>query len=186
VFFLLFYGIIVGMRFVGGFILCFCASCVFAAPDGAMVRAAKSLISVQNFPKTFNDLSFTSRMAVLAEGYEEVATEYDENGVCVSGCAYHGMRIEDEERMIERATAELEKLIELENVKRGYEPQKNSVVQQSVQNQSIQQQPVQQQVVGDMKPDAQQYVYVQPGAQVAPAVSGCEQRRNIQYPQVKT
>ena len=179
-FFLLFYGIIVGLRFVGGFILCFCASCVFAAPDGAMVRAAKSLISVQNFPKTFNDLSFTSRMAVLAEGYEEVATEYDENGVCVSGCAYHGMRIEDEERMIERATAELEKLIELENVKRGYEPQKNSVVQQSVQTQSIQQQPVQQQpvqqqVVGDVKPDAQQYVYVQPGVQVAPAVSGAHQ-----------
>lgn len=171
-FFLLFYGIIVGMRFVGGFILCFCASCVFAAPDGAMVRAAKSLISVQNFPKTFNDLSFTSRMAVLAEGYEEVATEYDENGVCVSGCAYHGMRIEDEERMIERATAELEKLIELENVKRGYEPQKNSVVQQSVQTQSIQQQPVQQQVVGDVKTDAQQYVYVQPGVHQPVATTG--------------
>ncbi len=154
------------MRFVGGFILCFCASCVFAAPDGAMVRAAKSLISVQNFPKTFNDLSFTSRMAVLAEGYEEVATEYDENGVCVSGCAYHGMRIEDEERMIERATVELEKLIELENVKRGYDPQKNSIIQS---------QSIQQQGAGNVKPDAQQYVYVQPGAQVAPAVSGAHQ-----------
>ncbi|MBO5662922.1 MAG: peptidoglycan DD-metalloendopeptidase family protein [Alphaproteobacteria bacterium] len=154
------------MRFVGGFILCFCASCVFAAPDGAMVRAAKSLISVQNFPKTFNDLSFTSRMAVLAEGYEEVATEYDENGVCVSGCAYHGMRIEDEERMIERATVELEKLIELENVRSGYDTQKNSIIQS---------QSIQQQGVGNEKPDAQQYVYVQPGAQVAPAVSGAHQ-----------
>lgn len=174
-FFYFIYVIITAMRFLGGFILCFCSTCVLAAPDGAVVRAAKSLISVQNFPKTFNDLSFTSRMAVLAEGYDEVATEYDENGVCVSGCAYHGMRIEDEERMIERATVELERLIELENAKRGYEPQKNSVVQQSVQTQSIQQQPVQQQVVGDVKPDAQQYVYVQPGVQVQPAVSVSQQ-----------
>lgn len=92
------------MRFVGGFILCFCASCVFAAPDGAMVRAAKSLISVQNFPKTFNDLSFTSRMAVLAEGYEPWEAEYDASGRCISGCVYKGMTIEDEQKYLERQT----------------------------------------------------------------------------------
>lgn len=125
--------------------------------------AAKSLLVQQNFPKTFEDLSFVDRMEVLAEGYGEVATEYDENGVCVSGCAYRGMRIEDEERMIERATVQLEKLIELENAKRGYDPKKIAAAQHSGHPQQVQQ-PVQQQVGGYVQPGVQQNGYTQPVA----------------------
>ncbi|MBQ2017783.1 MAG: M23 family metallopeptidase [Alphaproteobacteria bacterium] len=132
----------------------------FAVMD---VFAAKSLLVQQNFPKTFEDLSFVERMEVLAEGYGEVATEYDENGVCVSGCAYRGMRIEDEERMIERATVQLEKLIELENAKRGYDPKKIAAAQHSGHPQQVQQQqPVQQQVGGYVPPGTQQHESLQP------------------------
>lgn len=92
------------MRFVGGFVLCLCSTCVFAAPDGAMVRAAKSLLSVQNFPKTFDDLSFSNRMAVLAEGYEPWEGEYDASGRCISGCAYKNMTIEEELAYAEQKT----------------------------------------------------------------------------------
>ncbi len=92
------------MRFVGGLVLCLCSTCVFAAPDGAMVRAAKSLLSVQNFPKTFDDLSFSNRMAVLAEGYEPWEGEYDASGRCISGCAYKNMTIEEELAYAEQKT----------------------------------------------------------------------------------
>ena len=91
---------------------------------------AKSLLKPAEMPKVFADASFEERMQVLAEGYGEVATEYDENGVCVSGCAYKGMRIEDEERMIVRATDELRSLIEMENARMGYDPQQIQALQQ--------------------------------------------------------
>ncbi|MFQ6739156.1 MAG: M23 family metallopeptidase [Alphaproteobacteria bacterium] len=59
----------------------------------------KSLLSAQSFPKTFNDLSFIDRMNVIAEGYEPYESEYvaGPNGkmICVKGCAYQGMSIED-------------------------------------------------------------------------------------------
>lgn len=91
---------------------------------------SKSLLKPATMPKVFADASFEERMRVLAEGYGEVATEYDENGVCVSGCAYKGMRIEDEERMIVRATDELRALIEMENAQKGYDPQQIHQLQQ--------------------------------------------------------
>lgn len=102
------------MRFIGGFFLCLCSTCVFAAPDGAMVRAAKSLLSVQNFPKTFNDLSFTNRVAVLTEGYEPWEGEYDASGRCISGCAYKNMTIEEELAYAEQKTQQA--ISELNNV----------------------------------------------------------------------
>ena len=75
---------------------------LMAATDAA--RSAKSFLSPVSFPKTFNDLSFTDKMAVLADGYADFDPEYDENGICVSGCAYKGIKLEDELRAIERNT----------------------------------------------------------------------------------
>lgn len=68
----------------------------------------KSLLSAQSFPKTFNDLSFIDRMNVIAEGYEPYEAEYvpGPNGkmICVKGCAYQGMSIEDHLAYINRTT----------------------------------------------------------------------------------
>ncbi len=68
------------------------------------VAHSASLLQAQSFPKTFNDLSFTDRMAVRAEGYAPFETEYDEQGRCISGCPYAGMTIEDEEQAVARLT----------------------------------------------------------------------------------
>ena len=70
----------------------------------AAVAHSASLLQAQSFPKTFNDLSFTDRMAVRAEGYAPFETEYDAQGRCISGCPYTGMTIEDEETAIKRLT----------------------------------------------------------------------------------
>lgn len=70
----------------------------------AAVAHSASLLQAQSFPKTFNDLSFTDRMAVRAEGYAPFETEYDEQGRCISGCPYAGMTIEDEEEAVARLT----------------------------------------------------------------------------------
>ncbi len=70
----------------------------------AAVAHSASLLQAQSFPKTFNDLSFTDRMAVRAEGYAPFETEYDAQGRCISGCPYTGMTIEDEEIAIKRLT----------------------------------------------------------------------------------
>lgn len=70
----------------------------------AAVAHSASLLQAQSFPKTFNDLSFTDRMAVRAEGYAPFETEYDEQGRCISGCPYTGMTIEDEEEAVARLT----------------------------------------------------------------------------------
>lgn len=71
-------------------------------PFGA--NAAKSFLTAASFPKTFNDLPFTDRMAVLQAGYEPWETEYDDAGRCISGCAYPGITIEKEEDMMQRQT----------------------------------------------------------------------------------
>lgn len=70
----------------------------------AAVAHSASLLQAQSFPKTFNDLSFTDRMAVRAEGYAPFETEYDAQGRCISGCPYTGMTIEDEEGAVARLT----------------------------------------------------------------------------------
>lgn len=72
------------------------------------VANSDSFLTAQSFPKTFNDLSFTDRMAVLAEGYEPFEAEFEPgpNGtlVCVRGCPYQGMTIENYEQFVERNT----------------------------------------------------------------------------------
>ncbi len=92
------------MRVVWGIFFCLFSVSGVAATDGAMVRAAKSLLTAQNFPKTFEDLSFTNRMAVLAEGYEPWEAEYDASGRCISGCVYKNMTIEQELAYVEQQT----------------------------------------------------------------------------------
>ncbi len=63
-----------------------------------------SLLTAQKFPETFQDLSFTQRMAVLSAGYEPWESQYDEKGRCISGCAYSGITIEDELDAMQRQT----------------------------------------------------------------------------------
>lgn len=165
---------------------------------------AKSLLKPAEMPKVFADASFEERMQVLAEGYGEVATEYDENGVCVSGCAYKGMRIEDEERMIVRATDELRALIEMEDARRGYNPQQIQAMQQQyleqlrqqAQRDMAQQQAQQgQQATGSVTQQTtaqqtQQPQYQQPVAQQGQQATGstsqqsvAQQRQQPQYQQ---
>jgi murein DD-endopeptidase MepM/ murein hydrolase activator NlpD len=67
--------------------------------------AANSYLTAQSFPKTFSDLSFVERVEVLREGYAPYESEYDEKGVCISGCAYQGITIEENAARIERETA---------------------------------------------------------------------------------
>jgi len=57
------------------------------------------------FPKTAADLSFVDRMALNVAGYEPYESEYDENGKCISGCAYVLPNIEEEIAAMERRNA---------------------------------------------------------------------------------
>ena len=41
---------------------------------------ADSLLTPTSFPKTFKDVAFADRLAVLAEGYGAFDRQYDENG----------------------------------------------------------------------------------------------------------
>ena len=76
---------------------------------------ADSFLTAQKFPKTFEDLSFASRIEVLREGYMPFEVEYDENGVCISGCAYRGITIKEDMVAVDEATEEMAELIEQEN-----------------------------------------------------------------------
>lgn len=62
-----------------------------------------SLLTATSFPKTFNDLDFADKYAVLAEGYGTFDKLYDENGNCISGCPYSGMTIERDQENTEAA-----------------------------------------------------------------------------------
>ncbi len=67
---------------------------------------AESFLTAETFPQTFSDLSFTQRMAVLADGYAPWESEYDPvTRKCIKNCAYPGMTIESELSMLERNTA---------------------------------------------------------------------------------
>lgn len=87
-----------------------CARIVFLVCAGLtpiMANAASgSLLTAQQFPGTFSDLSFVERMAVLKEGYEPYEILYDANGNCVSGCAFRGMNLEETKKYYEREADE--------------------------------------------------------------------------------
>lgn len=64
---------------------------------------AESLLRPMAFPKTFNDVGFNDKYAVLAEGYDAYDTVYDENGKCISGCPYAGITIQEMEKQAQTA-----------------------------------------------------------------------------------
>lgn len=66
------------------------------------------------FPKTFNDVPFVERVETLRDGYMPYRIEYDENGLCISGCAYHGVTIKEDMAAVDEATNEIAALIEEE------------------------------------------------------------------------
>lgn len=92
---------------------------------------ADSLLSAQSFPKTFEDLSFISRIEVIRDGFAPYDIEYDDNGVCISGCTYKGITIKEDMDAIDEATEEMAELIEefgeddeeiIEEIDEEYEP----------------------------------------------------------------
>ena len=85
--------------------------CIFIGNFCTGSLCAESLLTAQSFPKTFEDLSFTSRIEVLREGYEPYDVEYDDNGVCISGCAYRGITIKEDMVAVDEATEEMAELI---------------------------------------------------------------------------
>lgn len=70
------------------------------------VSYGASLLKAQDFPKTFADLTFSQRIAVLSEGYEILESVYDKEGRCISGCAYKGINIEEDIKKSEQNTAD--------------------------------------------------------------------------------
>ena len=116
---------------------------------GMVNYAGASFLKAQKFPETIDDLSFVERMRIRAEGYDALETVYDANGRCVSGCAYAGITLQEEEDMIAQATAELQAAIALHEVfyPKIEEPDKQDVAQTqgAVLSQSSQQQQPQQQ-----------------------------------------
>ncbi len=71
----------------------------------ASAASATSFLTAQKFPSTFNDLSFTDRMAVLGDGYDEFGSEFDPvTGRCIKFCAYDGITLDEEFQRRERAT----------------------------------------------------------------------------------
>ncbi len=79
----------------------------------AGIAYAESLLQPASFPKTINDTSFMDRMELLWDGYDDYATIFDENGVCISGCAYKGITLESMIEESERATQEAATRLEL-------------------------------------------------------------------------
>ena len=92
---------------------------------------ADSLLTAQQFPKTFEDLSFKSRIDVLSEGYAPFEIEYDENGVCISGCAYPGITIKEDMRAVDEATEQMANLIAAANQEQQQTSQSGQSQQQN-------------------------------------------------------
>ena len=69
-------------------------------------------LKAEQFPKTFQDVPFEDRLEILREGYLPYRIEYDENGVCISGCAYPGITIVEDMAAVDEATEEIADLIE--------------------------------------------------------------------------
>jgi murein DD-endopeptidase MepM/ murein hydrolase activator NlpD len=81
-----------------------------AAPPASATSGG--YLSAQTFPKTFDDLSFVERIQIRREGYAPFESEYNEKGVCISGCAYSGITIEENAVLMERNTAAAEARLE--------------------------------------------------------------------------
>lgn len=68
--------------------------------------SADSFLTAQQFPETFNDLSFTDRLQVMADGYAPWESEYNSDKICIKNCPYGPISIQKEIDRIEAATAE--------------------------------------------------------------------------------
>ena len=71
----------------------------------------ESFLTAQEFPKTFEDLSFKARMDFYVDSYEPYNPQYDENGVCISGCAYPGVTLKEDMIAIEEANNKMADLV---------------------------------------------------------------------------
>ena len=92
-----------------------CLSGVLLCSVFVLSAYGDSFLTAQQFPKTIKDLPFTTRMELLEESYAPYEIVYDDNGVCISGCAYQGMTIQDNMDAIEAANAQMAALIAAEN-----------------------------------------------------------------------
>lgn len=72
---------------------------------------ADSFLTAQQFPKTFEDLPFVDRIEVLRAGYMPFEVEYDDNGVCIRGCAYRGLTIKEDMEAVDEANEEMAQII---------------------------------------------------------------------------
>ncbi|MBD5401066.1 M23 family metallopeptidase [bacterium] len=86
--------------------------CVILTAIGG-TAVAESFLEPASFPKTINDVSFIDRLISLADGYDDFESMFDENGVCISGCAYKGIKLENMIEASERATREAAAKLEL-------------------------------------------------------------------------
>lgn len=124
----------------------FCTFCLVmplgvGAVDFPSAPKNNSYLSAQTFPTTFSDLSFTERIQVKREGYAPWTSEYDNQGRCVSNCAYHGITIKTELAELEYNT-ELARLraqaYDAEHGIQHYTQPVTAPVQQFQQPQSVQ------------------------------------------------
>lgn len=104
------------------------------------VAARAGFLSPTEFPKTVEDLSFIDRMALRSADYDTLETIYDENGNCVSGCAYAMPKWEDQLAASERwSRLAHQELID----EYGYtENDDGSLTPPPLENNVVQQQPV--------------------------------------------
>ncbi|MCR4917446.1 MAG: M23 family metallopeptidase [Alphaproteobacteria bacterium] len=63
--------------------------CVLTSAHGSFLHSG-------DFPKTFGDLPFFERMAFKQKTWEDIESVYDNDGNCVSGCAFVMPKWEDE------------------------------------------------------------------------------------------
>ena len=77
--------------------MAFLSACLFCA-----VVAHAGFLQPTCFPKTIDDIPFIDRMALKIDDYETLESVYDENGHCISGCAYAALNLEDELSAMQR------------------------------------------------------------------------------------
>ena len=64
----------------------------------------ESFLKATSFPKTFDDLSFKSKVEFMADDYELFTPEYDSDGFCIKNCVYPGLNIVEEHAINEQNT----------------------------------------------------------------------------------
>ena len=73
------------------------------------VSYGASFLRAESFPETFQDLSFQTRLGILADGYEVLEATFDSFGRCISGCPYTGMTIQSLSALTDQAQEQAQK-----------------------------------------------------------------------------